>query len=129
MAILIYLNKVSALSQSQIEQECFVEQSYSIDRDIPFSVKMKGKDVGADRYELTELAPKIFKNIRKIHNIDDYMIKSIFSLLDINELDISISSRKGESFFIKSIHGGRMLIKSITKPEYEILQDFLPDYY
>ena len=57
------------------------------------------------------------------------MIKSIFSLININELDISISSGKGGSFFIKPIHGGRMLIKSITKPEYEILQDFLPDYY
>lgn len=82
-----------------------------------------------DQYELIELAPKIFKNIRRIHNIDDYMVKSIFSIINLKELDISISSGKGGSFFIKPIHGGRMLIKSITKPEYEIIQDFLPDYY
>lgn len=90
---------------------------------------MRGKDLDSNRYELIELAPKIFENIRKIHNIDDYMIKSIFSLSNIKELDISISSGKGGSFFIKPINGGRMLIKSITKPEYEILQDFLSEYY
>lgn len=82
-----------------------------------------------DKYELIELAPKLFSNIRKIHNINDEMVKSIFSLSNIKELDISISSGKGGSFFIKPVHGGRMLIKSITKPEYEIIQDFLSDYY
>jgi len=47
----------------------------------------------------------------------------------LKELDIKISTGKGGSFFIKPIHGGRMLLKSITKPEYEIIQSFLSDYY
>lgn len=91
--------------------------------------KMKAIDPFHDQYELIELAPVIFKNVRRIHNIDDFTIRSIFSLVNINELDITISSGKGGSFFIKPIHGGRMLIKSITKPEYDLIKNFLNDYY
>lgn len=70
-----------------------------------------------DEYEFIEIAPKIFKNIRRIHNIEDYAVRSIFSFSNMSQLDISISPGKGGSFFIKPVNGGRMLIKSITKPE------------
>lgn len=124
------LKKVGVLSQAQIEKEIQVEKSIFVKRDdhindpVPNATKPKDDD-----FEFIELAPTIFKNIRRIHNIEDHVVKSIFNPKNINELDISISSGKGGSFFIKPIHGGRMLIKSITKPEYEIIQNFLLDYY
>lgn len=124
------LKKVSVMTQSQIERESQVEKSIFVQRTPTVSMsKKKSKEVKHDDYELIELAPIIFKNIRKIHNVDDHMVRSVFSMININELDISISSGKGGSFFIKPIHGGRMLIKSITKPEYDLIQSILIDYY
>jgi len=82
-----------------------------------------------DAYELIELAPALFKSIRKIYKIDDSMVKKVFQLSNINKLDIRISSGKGGAFFIEPTDGGRLMIKSITKPEYEIIQNWLPDHY
>lgn len=47
----------------------------------------------------------------------------------MDQLDIKISIGKGGAFFIEPIDGGRLMIKSITKPEFEIIKSFLPDYY
>ena len=80
-------------------------------------------------YELIELCPVLFRNIRKIHDVEDVDVKSVFTLSNILNLDIRISGGKGGSFFIEPIDGGRMMIKSITKPEYEIIKDTMSDYY
>jgi hypothetical protein len=125
------LKKVSVLTESQIERETQIEKSIMVKR----QPQQFGRTLSTpklhkeDEYEFVELAPKIFSNIRKIQNIDDHVIKSIFSSENMKDLDISISSGKGGSFFIKPVNGGRMLMKSITKPEYEIIQGFLNDYY
>jgi hypothetical protein len=119
------------LTESQIERETQIEKSIMVKR----QPQQFGRTLSTpklhkeDEYEFVELAPKIFSNIRKIQNIDDHVIKSIFSSENMKDLDISISSGKGGSFFIKPVNGGRMLMKSITKPEYEIIQGFLNDYY
>lgn len=124
------LKKVSVLTQSQLEKENNTEKSIMVKKHQTFgrtlSTPKGGKD---DEYEFIELAPKVFSNIRKIHNIDEHVVKSIFCSQNMKDLDISISSGKGGSFFIKPVNGGRMLMKSITKPEYEIIQGFLDDYY
>lgn len=124
------LKKVSPLSQTQIDKETQNEKSVFVKRNLTLNSKSKpNQEVKDDEYEFIELAPTLFKNIRRMHNIDDPMVRSIFNTSNIKELDITISSGKGGSFFIKPIHGGRMLIKSITKPEYELIQNFLSDYY
>jgi hypothetical protein len=124
------LKKVSVLTHTQVEKDTEVEKSIFIKRDnVDAFIKVDNSTKKDDEFEFIELAPTIFKNIRRIHNIDDHIVKSIFSPQNIKELDISISSGKGGSFFIKPIHGGRMLIKSITRPEYEIIQHFLFEYY
>ena len=82
-----------------------------------------------EAYELIELAPQLFLNIRNIQNVNDSHVKKVFSVENIQNLDIKISSGKGGSFFIQPVDGGRLLIKSITKPELLIIQNFLPTYY
>ncbi|CAI2376364.1 unnamed protein product [Moneuplotes crassus] len=124
------LKKVSVLTHSQIEKETQVEQCIvlrkALNRMTILPSKTQQKD---DEYDFIELAPAIFRNIRKIHNVDDYMVKKVFCVQNLKDLDIKISTGKGGSFFIKPIQGGRMLLKSITKGEYEIIQNFLSDYY
>jgi hypothetical protein len=39
----------------------------------------------------------------------------------MDKLDIKISTGKGGAFFIEPTDGGRLMIKSITKPEFEII--------
>ena len=124
------IKKVSPLTLSQIERDAFFEKSHFVKRNLTYANRSAGNQTCfEDEYEFVELSPKLFRNIRRIHNIDDRMVRSIFSLINIDDIDISISAGKGGSFFIKSLQGGRMLIKSITIPEYEIIQRFLIDYY
>ena len=47
-----------------------------------------------DEFEFIELAPEIFKNIRKMHNIDDSTIRHVFSVENIRMIDIRISDGK-----------------------------------
>lgn len=82
-----------------------------------------------ESYELIELAPQIFKNIWTLNKVDDQMLFKIFNLNHMDLLDIKISIGKGGAFFIEPTDGGRLMIKSITKPEFDIIKSFLPDYY
>lgn len=124
------LKKVSPLTLPQIERDAYFEKSHFVKRNLTYANRAAGDQTCfEDEYEFIELSPKMFRNIRRIHNIDDRMVRSIFSLININEIDISISAGKGGSFFIKPVEGGRILIKSVTIPEYEIIQRFMVDYY
>lgn len=124
------LKKVSRLTLPQIERDAYFEKSHFVKRNLTYANRSAGDHTCfEDEYEFIELSPKMFRNIRRIHNIDDRMVRSIFSLININEIDISISAGKGGSFFIKPVEGGRILIKSVTIPEYEIIQRFMVDYY
>jgi len=124
------LKKVSVMSQTEIDKDIKFEKLSTLKKPKQYlSARAKFNDSSDNEFEFTELSPKIFKNIRRIHNIDDHMVRSIFSSSNIQNLDITLSQGKGGSFFIKPIVGGRMLMKSITKPEYEIIQNFISDYY
>ena len=117
------------MDSDEIEEDALCERRHLIPRVASFQEKMSGQRHLDDTYEMLEMAPDIFKNIRKIHNVSDDYVKKIFSLININKLDIRISSGKGGAFFIEPLDGARLLIKSITKPEYEIIQGMLQDYY
>lgn len=73
------LKKVSVLTHSQIEKETQVEKTIvlrkQLNRMTILPTKTQQED---DEYDFIELAPAIFKNIRKIHNVDDYMVKKVF---------------------------------------------------
>ena len=57
----------------------------------------------------TEICPKDPVSIRKIHDIEDSVVRNIFTLSNLQNLDIRISSGKGGSFFIEPVDGGRMM--------------------
>lgn len=73
------LKKVGVLTQTQVEKETQVEKCIvlrkALNRMTIIPSKTQSKD---DEYDFIELAPAIFKNIRKIHNVDDYMVKKVF---------------------------------------------------
>ena len=123
------MKKVNIFTKSQIEKITQFEKINIISKALLSGEGQESDASNPEEFEFSELAPDIFKNIRKIHNISDSTIRSIFSYENIRNIDISISSGKGGSFFIKPKKGGRMLIKSITKPEYEIIKNVLEDYY
>jgi hypothetical protein len=47
-----------------------------------------------------ELAPELFSTIRKMHNIDDKLIKGLFCKENINNIEIYVSARNGGSFYL-----------------------------
>jgi hypothetical protein len=75
-----------------------------------------------------ELAPEIFHCIRQIQNIDEKLIKVLFSQENLQNLAVEVAVTKGGSFYVKPAQGG-IFIKSMTKAGYKLMQDFLPDYY
>ncbi|CDW83708.1 phosphatidylinositol-4-phosphate 5-kinase [Stylonychia lemnae] len=79
-------------------------------------------------YDFVELAPEIFHIIRQIQNIDERLIKQIFSIQNLENLVVDASLTKGGSFYVKPLQGG-LIIKSINKAGYKLMQDFLPDYF
>eukprot|EP00347_Sterkiella_histriomuscorum_P012367 403368858 len=79
-------------------------------------------------YDFVELAPEIFSIIRKINNIDEETLKLIFSMENIDNLKVDVSSTKGGVFYIFPEQGG-LVLKSISKASYKEMQDFIPDYY
>ncbi|CDW74551.1 phosphatidylinositol-4-phosphate 5-kinase [Stylonychia lemnae] len=80
------------------------------------------------KYDFIELAPEVFHVIRKINNIDETLIKKIFSLDNIHNLKVDVSQTKGGMFYIFPLDGG-IILKSISKASYKQLQEFIPDYY
>lgn len=79
-------------------------------------------------YDFVELAPEIFSILRRINNIDEDLVKKVFSPENIDNLRVDVSSSKGGLFYVFPEQGG-MLLKSVQKASYKELQDFLPDYY
>ena len=77
-----------------------------------------------------ELGPKIFGNLRKLHNINPKSIINLFSVKNLREgkLKVKLQSGKGGAFFITPVEGN-FLIKSITEEEYDIIASMLFDYY
>jgi hypothetical protein len=70
------LKKVSVMSQSEIEREIKTEKVLSLKKSPRLlTVGRSDKD---EEFEFTELSPQIFKNIRRIHNIDDNMVRTVF---------------------------------------------------
>jgi hypothetical protein len=62
-----------------------------------------------DIYDFFELAPEIFKNIRKIHDIKEQELSDLFNRCQLHEFHYELSSTK--TFFLKSMNG-KFMIKS-----------------
>jgi hypothetical protein len=77
-----------------------------------------------------ELGPKIFENLRKLHNVSAESITNLFSVRNLHagRLKVKLQSGKGGAFFITPIEGN-YLIKSITAEEYDVMGSILFDYY
>ena len=126
------MKRIDLLSKEDIDDEARNETVFEILRNKSYIAEIsKGKSRDfSDKYELIELAPLLFQNIRKISKITNGSIKRVFSQTNVQRLEISVSQGKGGSFFIRPADGkGKVLIKSITIPEYGIIKKFLPKYY
>jgi hypothetical protein len=126
------MKRIELMSKEDIETEAESETTFQIPRNQSFISEMNDReDVDyTNVYELIELAPLLFQNIRKMSKISNGAIKKIFSVKNLEKLEISATQGKGGSFFIRPANGhGKVLIKSITIPEYNIMKKFLPDYY
>ena len=126
------MKRIDLLSREDIEEEARNEIVFEILRNKSYIAEIsKGKSRDfSDKYELIELAPLLFQNIRKISKITNGSIKGVFSQANLTKLEISVSQGKGGSFLIRPADGkGKVLIKSITIPEYGIIKNFLSKYY
>lgn len=76
------------------------------------------------------LGPRIFDNLRRLHNITTEQIASLFSVRNLREgkLKVKLQSGKGGAFFVVAVDG-RFLIKSISSDEYDLMRSILPEYY
>jgi hypothetical protein len=66
--------------------------------------------------------------IRRIQNISESLIKNAFSMENLENISVSVSQNKGGNFYIKPEQGG-LIIQSINKASFKLIQSFLPDYY
>jgi hypothetical protein len=126
------MKRIELMSKEDIETEAESETTFKIPRNQIYISEMNDREHVdyTNVYELIELAPLLFQNIRKMSKISNGAIKKIFSLKNLEKLEISATQGKGGSFFIRPANGhGKVLIKSITIPEYNIMKKFLPDYY
>lgn len=71
-------------------------------------------------YDFVELAPEIFSILRKINNIDEDLMKKIFSPENIQNLRVEVSATKGGMFYVFPQQGG-LVLKSIQKASYKEL--------
>ena len=60
--------------------------------------------------------------------MSETLVKRAFSMENLENLSVSVSPTKGGSFYIKPEQGG-IIIQSINKASYKLIQQFLPDYY
>lgn len=84
-----------AIKSDELEKQCKVEKKYS--------------GVNAEKmctFEFTELAPEIFHMIRRIQNVSEALVKRAFSMENLANISVSVSSTKGGSFYIKPEQGG-----------------------
>ena len=128
-----FMKRVELFAKDEIKRYSEQEKVFSILRNEfhiqqPNSLNDRGNYF--DSYELIELAPKLFKNIRRMSKISSRAIMDIFSLKFLKDIEISLTKSKGGSFYIRPGNGlGRIVIKSISVPEYNIIKEFLPQYY
>ena len=126
------MKRIDILNKDDIEREALNEVTFQILRNQSYIIEINDISVQdyTHTYELIELAPLLFQNIRKMFKISNGAIKKIFSLKNLKKLEISVTQGKGGSFFIRPAHGhGKVLLKSVTIPEYNIIKGFLPEYY
>ena len=111
------MKRVELFDKNEIKKYSEYEETYQVLRNesnINTIKQINDQDL-SDSYELIELAPKLFKNIRKMNKIESKSIMNIFSIRNLKHIEISLTKSKGGSFYIKPEHGqGRVLIKSIT---------------
>lgn len=126
------MKRVDLLSKDDVEEEAKNETTFQIFRNKSYINEIIGlrKQDFSQSYEVIELAPILFHNIRKMSKIRNEDIKNIFSLKNLKKLHISVSQGKGGTFFIRPVLGnGKILIKSISAQEYISIKNFLPNYY
>ncbi len=84
----------------------------------------------ANGIRFVSLGPKIFENLRELHNIDSKEIVTLFSEenLQKKKLKVKLQSGKGGAFFVIPTKGS-FLIKSINEEEYDVMSTILADYY
>lgn len=112
------MKKVDLKSKYQIKKEAQNKKIYNI--------KLGESN---QMYFLEEYAPRIYQNIRKILDIEDFKIADLFGKEAQPHLDIKISAGKGGAFFVKNKQDPSILIKSITPGEYEVLKNFTGNFY
>ncbi len=106
-----------AVKQEELDKQCKVEKVF----------KGTNPDKGCT-FDFVELAPEVFYMIRKIQNVSETLIKQAFSEENLENISISVSQNKGGNFYIKPEQGG-LIIQSINKAQYKLIQNFLPEYY
>ncbi len=89
-----------------------------------------GKDSGSKDIKFVSLGPKVFQNLRSLHNVNENDIMSLFSVTNLvkNKLKVVLQSGKGGSFFVIP-ENGKYLIKSINEGEYRVMKTILADLY
>ena len=112
------MRKVNIYAKHEIKTESREKRSYEI--------KLEGTD---SVYHLEVLAPRIYKNIRRIFDIEDFSIGQLFGKEAFPHLDIKISAGKGGAFFLRNKEDPSILIKSMTPGEYQVMKDFTGPFY
>lgn len=101
-----------------------------------YTIETSGKKKD-ENYFISEWAPVIFNNIRRLYSISkDSYVSSISPQEFITEMMISsttiieqlVSTGKSGSMFYYT-KDGKFIIKTISKSEYEFLRNILPDYF
>ena len=80
--------------------------------------------------KFVSLGPRVFQNLRNLHNVDEDDIMTLFSVgnLTSKKLKVKLQSGKGGAFFVFP-ETGKYLIKSINEEEYEVMKNILADLY
>jgi len=104
-------------------------QADSVEKSADFILEEEN-DQAIEGIRFAALGPKIFENLRELHNIDTNEIVNLFSVENLHKklLKIKLQSGKGGAFFVLPMKGN-YLIKSINEEEYDVMTDILPEYY
>lgn len=54
-------------------------------------------------FDFVELAPEVFASIRKIMNVDEKLVKKLFSKENFRNLEVHVSHRNGGSFYVNPL--------------------------
>lgn len=106
-----------AIKQDELDKQCKIEKVY----------KGANPEQGST-FDFIELAPEVFYMIRRIQNVPESLVKRAFSPENLENITVSVSQTKGGSFYVKPEQGG-IIIQSVNKASYKLIQGFLADYY